>query len=101
MVDGFGHFAEHRERPLYSAELDRQIPDCREHPQSALKSRPQGKLGWQLAIFDDDPMFQTACPKADNRTGHLSQKAGELNSFQLQGVHHGRIEQQVPPRTVE
>lgn len=43
------------------------------------------RFGWLLAIFDDDLKFQTACPKAANQTGHCSQIAGELNTFQLQG----------------
>jgi hypothetical protein len=87
--------------PLLPPTALEQADRKRVDPLCALKSRPRGKLGWPFAIFDDCPKFQTGCPKADNRTGHRSQKAGELNSFQLQGVHHGRIKQQVPPRTVE
>ena len=66
-----------------------------------LKSRSRVKTRWQLAIFVANLKLQPTCPKADDQTGHGSQKAGELNSFQLQGVQRGRIEQQVTPRTVE
>jgi hypothetical protein len=44
VVDGSGHSAENRERPLYCLELDRQIPDFRVHPLSALKSRTAVRL---------------------------------------------------------
>lgn len=48
---------------LMEVELDSRKADCGEDPQCVFKSRPLGKLGWTLAIFDDDLNFKLATPK--------------------------------------
>lgn len=97
LYDGNGHAEVRHERLLTGVELDCRKAACRGWREWVSKSQTRGWHGRPLASIDDDLKFQTADSKADDQHVQASQKMGELNSFQLQGVHHGRISQQVPP----
>ena len=56
------------ENPI-SEKLDVAGADRIGRPHSA-QSRPRGKFGWLLVIFDNDFRNQTACPKADSQRPH-------------------------------
>ena len=51
------------ERLLTGVELDNRNAASGERQQRVFKSRPLGKLGWPLAIFDDDLNFKLATLK--------------------------------------